>query len=176
MRKKKSTKRGRKKRTQYSTLKNVVLLLVSLGLLTGASMLFSYLGNRSDISLDPIQKAFNGIVTGEEKADAPAKLPETKTGLMGGYDYEFYDLLSQKDDPSQSEEHYSIQIGAFKKNEHAKEFVRELNERARISLRIDRDGKLNYVRWGTFTTRESAEKQCAKLSDKLQRKCVVVKM
>ena len=169
-------KRAQPKRRQSSTVRNVALLFLSLGLLTGASLLFSYLGNRSDISLDPIQKAFSGMVAEEDKGEAPADEPKTKSSAVSGYDYKFYELLSEKNDQDQSEEHYSVQIGAFRNNAHAKEFVRELKEKTSIPLRIDRHGKLSCVRWGTFTTREIAEKQCAKLSEKLQRNCVVVKM
>jgi hypothetical protein len=172
----KKKKRSQPKRKQSSTVRNVALLFLSLGLLTGASMLFSYLGNRSDITLDPIQKAWSGMVAEDEKGEAPAREPETKSSAVGGYDYKFYEILGEKDGQDQGEEHYSIQVGAFRNKDHAKEFVQELGEKAKISLRIDKDGKLSCVRWGTFTTREAAERQCAKLSDKLQRHCVVVKM
>lgn len=164
------------KRRQSSTVRNVALLFLSLGLLTGASMLFSYLGSRSDISLDPIQKAISGMVDEEEKSREPADKPETKSSAVSGYDYKFYELLSEKDGQDQSEEHFSVQIAAFRNRDHAKEFVQELKEKTRIPLRVDRDGNLNCVRWGTFTTRDAAEKQCAKLSDKLKRNCIVVKM
>lgn len=175
MRKQKK-RRTQPKRAQPSTVRNVALLFLSLGLLTGASLLFSYLGNRSDISLDPIQKAFSGMVAGEDNGEEPSEEPKTKSSAVSGYDYKFYELLGEKNDQEQAEEHYSVQIGAFRNNAHAKEFVRELRDKTRIQVRIDRDGKLSCVRWGTFTTREAAEKQCAKLSEKLKRTCIVVKM
>lgn len=169
-------KRAQPRRRQSSTVRNVALLFLSLGLLTGASILFSYLDNRSGMSLDPVQKAFSGMVAQDDRVEKPADEPKTKSSAVSGYDYEFYDLLTKEGDQDQFEQHYSIQVGAFRDSDHAREFIRELREKARVQLRIDRDGKLSCVRWGTFTTREAAEKQCAKLSEKLGRTCVVVKM
>ena len=169
-------KRTRQKRRQPSTVRNVALLFLSMGLLTGASLLFSYLGNRSDISLDPIQNAFSGIVAGDEEEVEPVEQTKKESSAVGGYDYKFYELLGEKDGQDRTEEHYSVQIAAFRNRDHAKIFVDELREKTRIPLRIERAGKLNCVRWGTFTTRDTAEKQCAKLSEKLKRDCIVVKM
>jgi hypothetical protein len=174
----KRKKRRGAARKQSSTVKNVALLFLSLGLLTGASLLFSYLGNRSDLSLDPIQKTWNGIVSQQDNAEAevPAEQPERASSEVGGFDYTFYDILAHKGSQDSPEEHYSVQIGAFRSRDQAKEFARDMKERARVSFRIDTDGKLSCVRWGSFTTREAADKQCAKLSDKLGRTCIVVKM
>jgi len=169
-------KRTQRKGAQPSTLRNIALFFLSLGLLSGASLLFSYLGNRADISLDPIQKAFNGMVAEEEVGDKPMEEVKETSSAVSGYDYKFYELLGERAGQEPSEEHFSIQIAAFRDRQQAKEFVQELKEKTRVPLRIDRNGKLSCVRWGSFTTRETAAKQCAKLSDKLKRDCIVVKM
>lgn len=172
----KKKKRRQTKHKQSSTARNVALLFLSLGLLTGASMLFSYFGNRSDLSLDPVQKAWNGMVSDEQKGEAPADESETKSSSVSGFDYTFYDILSEKEGQDQGQEHFSVQVGAFKNREQAQELAGMLQEKSRVTFRIDKEGKLSCVRWGTFTNRDVAEKQCEKLSAKLQRSCIVVKM
>jgi cell division septation protein DedD len=168
-------KKKRRHRRQ-SLAKNVALLFLSLGLLAGASMLFTSISNRSDLSLGPIQSTLNGIVSREEK---PKTLPvpnETKKSAMNSFNYSFYKILNQKEGAGQTDEHYTVQIAAFRSPDRAKSFAQEIKEKSRLTCRIDREGGLSCVRWGTFTTLASAEKSREKLSEKLNRDCKVVKM
>ncbi len=116
------------------------------------------------------------MIAEDMEGDEPTENAKRESSAVSGYDYKFYELLGEREGQDKSEEHFSVQIAAFRNRDHAKEFVQGLKEKTRIPLRIDRNGNLNCVRWGTFTTRETAEKQCVKLSEKLKRNCIVVKM
>lgn len=168
--------RKKRRRPRQSLTKNVSLLFLSLGLLAGASMLFSTLSNRADISMDPIQSTWNGITSREEKPKTPPEQTEKKKSTMSTFNYSFYKILTQKEDPGQAVEHYTVQIAAFRSQDHAKSFAHEIKEKSRLTCRIDREGGWSCVRWGTFTTLDSAEQSRGKLSDKLNRGCKVVKM
>lgn len=176
MRKINKNKKKRRHPKQSSLAKNMALLFLSLGLLAGASFIFSYFGNRSELSLDPIHSAWNSIFSPEEKPKVITEQPKTKSSSVGPIDYTFYDLLNQKDTSAQGGDSYTIQVGAFKSKYQAKTFANELKEKYKLPFRIVKDGKVNSVRWGTFNTLEKAEKLRAELSAKLQRDCKVVKM
>ena len=55
-------------------------------------------------------------------------------------------------------------------------FVKELKNKSKLSFRVDKEGKSYCVRWNTFTTQESAARDCVKLAAKIQHGCKVVKM
>jgi cell division septation protein DedD len=172
----KKTKKKRRHPKQSSLVKNLALLFLSLGLLAGASFVFSYFGNRSELSLDPIQSTWDSLFSHEEKLKPPPEQPKPKASSVSPSELSFYDILEKKGPSAPTEESYTIQIGAFKSKDQAKTFAKELKEKNKLSFRIDKAGKLNCVRWGTFTTQEKAEKTCEKLSAKLHRECKVVKM
>ncbi len=96
------------------------------------------------------------MVAEKEVGDKPIEEFNETSSAVSGYDYKFYELLGERAGQEPSEEHFSIQIAAFRDRQQAKEFVQELKEKTRVPLRIDRNGKLSCVRWGTFTTGEAA--------------------
>jgi len=154
----------------------MALLFLSLGLLAGVSFIFSYFSNRSDLSLGPINSAWNSVFSHDDKPKVISDQPKTKASSAGNFDYSFYDILNQKDTSSQGASSFTIQIGAFKSKEQAKTFARELKGKCNLPYRIEKEGKLNCVRWGTFNTQDRAEKYREKLSAKVQHDCKVVKM
>ena len=171
---KKTKKKGRRVK-QLSLAKNVALLFLSLGLLTGVSFVFSYFSNRSELSLDPIQSTWNSAFSEKEKPQAVPEQPKTKTSSVAPIDLTFYETLNQKE-PSSREDSYTIQVGAFKSRAKADNFAKELKNKSKLSFRVDKEGKSYCVRWNTFTTQESAARDCVKLAAKIQHGCKVVKM
>jgi cell division septation protein DedD len=174
-------KRKKKKRIHKQSLtRNVALLFLSLGLLAGVSILFTSFSSRSELSMDPIQSTVKGLVTRDEKPlpvePAPADTEAKKSTAIPAFDYSFYKILKEKNSAEPVEEHYTVQIGAFKSQAHAKALTQELREKNRIRCRVEKEGNLFCVRWGTFTTVSSAEENRAKLSEKISRNCKVVKM
>ena len=93
---KKTKKKGRRVK-QLSLVKNVALLFLSLGLLTGVSFVFSYFGNRSELSLDPIQSTWNSAFSEKEKPQAVTEQPKTKTSSVAPIGLTFYETLNQKE-------------------------------------------------------------------------------
>jgi cell division septation protein DedD len=171
------TKKKKRRYTRQSSLaKNMALLFLSLGLLGAVSFVFSYFSTHADLSLDPIQSAWNGIFSPEEKPQAKAQEPDAKKSSVAPIDYSFYEILNKKQEPAHADTSYTIQVGAFKNKEHAVTLARELKEKSRLSFRVEKEGKLSCIRWGSFTTLDKAEKYREKLSAKLQRECKVVKM
>jgi cell division septation protein DedD len=175
-------KRQKKKRIHKQSLsRNIALLFLSLGLLAGVSILFTSFSTRSELSMDPIQSTVKGLVARDEKPlpatePQPAKTEVKKSNAIPAFDYSFYKILKEKNSAEPIEEHYSVQIGAFKSQLHAKTLAQELREKSRIKCRIEKEGNLFCVRWGTFTTISTAEENRVKLSDKIKRNCRVVKM
>ncbi len=177
MKKRKKKKRIRKQ----SVTRNIALLLLSLVLLVGVSMLFTSFSHRSELSMDPIQSTVKGLVTRDEKPlpaaePEPVKTEAKKSTAIPTFDYSFYKILKEKNGSEPAEEHYTVQIGAFKSQAHAKSLAEDLRQKNRIKCRVEKEGSLFCVRWGTFTTVSSAEENRTKLSDKINRNCKVVKM
>ena len=172
----KTKKKKRRYSKQSSLAKNMALLFLSLGLLGAVSLVFSYFSNHADLSLDPIQSAWNGILSPEEKPQAKATVPDSKTSSVTPIDYSFYEILNKKQEPTHADTSYTIQVGAFRNKDQAVTFARQLKEKSKLSFRIEKEGKLSCIRWGSFTTLDKAEKYREKLSAKLQRECKVVKM
>ncbi len=171
---KKTKKKGRRIK-QLSLAKNVALLFLSLGLLTGVSFIFSYFGNRSELSLDPISRTWNSAFSEKEKPLAVTEQTKAKTSSVAPIGLTFYETLSQKE-PTSTDDSYTIQVGAFKSRAKADNFVKELKNKSKLSFRVDKEGKTYCVRWNTFTTQESAARDCVKLAAKIQHGCKVVKM
>jgi septal ring-binding cell division protein DamX len=161
---------------QLSLAKNVALLFLSLGLLAGVSFVFSYFSNRSELSLDPIQRTWDSAFSQKEKPQTVPEQAKSKTSSVAPIDLTFYETLNQKEPSSSSEDSYTIQVGAFKSRVKADSFVKELHNKSKLSFRVDKEGKSYCVRWNTFTTHESAARDCVKLAAKLQHACKVVKM
>lgn len=169
--------RKKKRHSKQSVTKNVALLFLSLALLAGASMLFTSISSRSDLSLKPIQSTITGLVARDEKPPViPAAVPEKKKKPESTFDYSFYDILNQKEGSDQAVDHYSVQIAAFRSVGHAESLAREIRETNNLRCRVEQAGGWSCVRWGTFSTVDSAEQSRMKLSDKLKRNCKVVKM
>jgi cell division protein FtsN len=171
---KKTKKKGRRIK-QLSLAKNIALLFLSLGLLAGVSFVFSYFGNRSELSLDPIQRTWNSAFLEKDKPQAVTEQPKPKTSSVTPIDLTFYETLNHKE-PSSTDVSYTIQVGAFKSSVKANSFARELKNKSKLSFRIDKEGKSYCVRWNTFTTQESAARDCVRLAAKLQHVCKVIKM
>jgi cell division septation protein DedD len=171
---KKTKKKGRRIK-QLSLAKNVALLFLSLGLLTGVSFIFSYFGNRSELSFDPIARTLNSAFSEKEKPLAVTGQTKAKTSSVAPIGLTFYETLSQKE-PANTDDSYTIQVGAFKSRAKADNFVKELKNKSKLSFRVDKEGKTYCVRWNTFTTQESAARDCVKLAAKIQHGCKVVKM
>lgn len=161
-----------------STAKNVALLFLSLGMVVCSCIVYAYLFGRHGITLDPLQKAISGL-SSEERPDKPS--PETgptppRQQAASAYDFMFYDMLGNKDEAHRETGSYSVQVAAFKSEESAKTMARSLEDKTRVKFRIDRKGPSYFVRWGSFSTKEKADRQCARLSEKLGRECIVVRM
>jgi len=175
MMRKKTRKKGPRPR-QSSLARNMALLFLSLGLLAGVSFVFSYFGHRSELSLDPIQRTLDSAFSKEDAPRTTSEQPEPKASSLNPVDLQFYQILNQKDSSAQAQDMYTIQIGAFKSKEKALKLARDLRSKSKLSFRVDKEGQMFCVRWNTFTTVESASKDCEKLSVKLQHECKVVKM
>ena len=171
----KITKKKGRRVKQLSLVKNVALLFLSLGLLTGVSFVFSYFGNRSEFSLDPIQSTWNSVFSEKEKPLAVTEQPKPKTSSVSPLGLTFYETLGQKE-AIRTDDSYTIQVGAFKSRDKANSFAKELKLKSKLSFRVDKEGKSYCVRWNTFTTQESAARDCVKLAAKIQHGCKVVKM
>lgn len=169
-------KRKRKRRKQSQSLKrNVALLFLSLGILVGASVLFSIINDRPEYSYDPIESRLNKLVTKSPEKVLPKS--EKEEPQKSSFEYTYWDvlLLQDKESPSGSES-YSIQIAAFKSEDAAKKYAAELEAKTHLRCNISDTGKWFAVRWGNFHSRETADRYCSTLSSKIQKTCVVTKM
>ncbi|MGC9324066.1 MAG: SPOR domain-containing protein [Desulfomonilia bacterium] len=169
-------KRRKKKIPKQSLAKNIALLFLSLGILAGASVLFSTINNKSEFSFNPLQHSWNDILTEQERTESGQDDAVSQKSAIGPFEYTFYDILFKKDAEESGSEHYSIQIAAFKTTEQAEKFAQDLKEKARLRCRVEQKGTWSCVRWGSFSTKASAQRYNEKLSAKLQRNCIIVKM
>ncbi|MDT8273907.1 MAG: SPOR domain-containing protein [Desulfomonilia bacterium] len=169
-------KRRKKKPPKQSLAKNVALLFLSLGILAGASVLFSTINGSSHLSLSPLQDRFSGFLKEQRPEVTSAENTAVQKSSVGPFEYTFYDILFKKDATEASGEHFSIQIAAFKTKDRAEQLAKEINEKTRLRWRVDQHGSWSYVRFGNFSTRASAERYKDKISATLQRECLVVKM
>lgn len=172
-------KAGKKRRTRLkkqSLAQNIALLLLSVFILAGASVLFSTLNTRPEYSYDPIEQNLSKMVSkAREKAAAETGKPEPQEGSAGAFEYSFWDILLFPDKGASPAQAYSVQIASFDSREAALEFAGSLESRSRLTCEVaSRDGKF-VVRWGSFRTREVAERYCRTLSGRLRTGCTVVK-
>lgn len=167
-------KRGRRKQPQ-SLARNVALLFLSLVVLIGASVLFSMISDRPEYSYDPIESKLNKLVTKSPEKALPKD--EEAVPQKNSFEYSYWDILLLQDKNALSgTENYGVQIAAFKSEDAAKKYAAELEEKTHLRCSIDDTGKWFAVRWGSFRTRETAERYCSTLKGKLQRECIVIKL
>jgi septal ring-binding cell division protein DamX len=172
-------KKHRKKRVRKQSLaKNVALLLISIAVLAGASILFSTLNTRPEYSYDPIEKNLNKLVSKVPgKTAVQAEKPEPQEGSAGSFEYSYWDILLLQDkEGAAAVDSFSIQIGSFKTREAADQFASEIGDKTHLRCTVEGRGKSFVVRWGTFHTKEMADRYCSTLSGKLQKECFVMKL
>ncbi|HPX17858.1 MAG TPA: SPOR domain-containing protein [Deltaproteobacteria bacterium] len=169
-----------RKRThkKQSLTKNIAMLFLSLGILAGASLLFSTINARPEFSYDPFGERWKSLVASDPiRNEKPSGKAQASKSAASGFEYSYWDiLLLQDSDSASAADSFSIQIAAFRSPETARSFAAELEEKTRIRCTVADTGKWTVVRWGSFQSRETAERYCSKLSDRLQRECIVVKM
>lgn len=168
----------RRNQKKQSLAKNIALLFLSLGILAGASILFSTVNGRSDFSYDPFRSKLANIISPLHENNSPQKTEvKTQKSSVSAYDYKYWDilLLQDKAEPS-GDNNYSIQIAAFKSLTHAQNYAHDLKEKTHLQCRVVSEGKWSVVRWGSFSKKSSADRYRKKLSERLQRECIVVKM
>ena len=173
-------KKRKGKLKKQSLAKNVALLLLSIAILTGASVLFTTLNTRPEYSYDTIEKNLSKIVSkapDQAVAQAEKEKPDPqKSSAGGGFEYSYWDILLLPDKNAPETESFTIQIGAFKTREAAQQLADEINDKTRLRCQVEARGKTFLVRWGTFHTKEMAQRYCSSLESKIQRNCAVVKL
>jgi septal ring-binding cell division protein DamX len=167
-------KRGKKKQSQ-SLKRNAALLFVSLGILIGASILFSVINARPEYSYGPIESKLSKLVAKSPEKALPKK--EKAEPQKSSFEYSYWDILLLQDKNSPTgDENYSIQIAAFKSEDAAKKFAADLEVKTHLRCTIDDSGKWFAVRWGNFHSRDAAQRYCSMLNSKVQRECFVTKL
>jgi cell division septation protein DedD len=167
----------RKKQKKQSLAKNIALLFLSLGILAGASILFSAVNGRSDFSYDPFRSKWTTIISQRQKDSVSKKSKVTpQESSASAYDYKYWDilLLQDKEEPP-GDNNYSIQIAAFKTLKQAQNYAGNLKDKTHLQCSVVSKGKWSVVRWGSFSTKSSADRYRTKLSERLNRECIVVK-
>jgi cell division septation protein DedD len=168
----------KRKQKKQSLAKNIALLFLSLGILAGASILFSMVNGRSDFSYDPFHSKWKTLIAQDNKTK-PSQKSEVKTQKSSAntFEYSYWDILliQDKEEPA-SENNYSIQIAAFKSLQQAQKYANDLKDKTHLQCKVITKEKWSMVRWGSFSTKSTAERYRKKLSKRLQRECIVVKM
>ncbi|MCD6569471.1 MAG: SPOR domain-containing protein [Deltaproteobacteria bacterium] len=173
MAKKKKAKRKLKKQ---SLVKNILLFLISLSFLVGATLLFYNVIHLPGVPFDPGE--YKKIISCfRQDRDNKEKLEDkTLKGSTNDFKYSFYDILYHQDHhPSLENSYYCIQIAAFKSHEKAKEFTSSLKEK-RLNCTIRKRGSWYLVQWGIFPEKSVADRYRKKLSKILDVECIVAKM
>lgn len=170
--------RKRKHSKKQSLPKNIALLFLSLGILAGASLLFSTINARPEYSYDPLETKLNKLVSkGPEKSAVEGEKEAPQKSSANSFEYSYWDILLLQDkSQSSSGESFSVQIASFKSLEAAKQYAAELEGKTHLRCLVDDNSRWYIVRWGNFHTREVAERYCGTLSSRLQKECVVVKL
>ncbi len=167
----------RKKQKKQSLAKNIALLFLSLGILAGASILFSAVNGRSDFCYDPFRNKLTNMISQRHDKDVSKKtqVPPQQSSA-NAYDYKYWDilLLQDKEEPP-GDNNYSIQIAAFKTLKQAQKYTADIKDKTHLQCRVVSEGKWSVVRWGSFSTRSSAERYRKKVSERLKKECIVVK-
>ncbi|HQO81734.1 MAG TPA: hypothetical protein PKW48_11815, partial [Deltaproteobacteria bacterium] len=92
----------------------MALLFLSLGVLAGASVLFSTISARPEFSYDPFGQRWRSLMASDSKQDTE-KTPKTEIhkGSASGFEYSYWDiLLLQDNNTSSADDSFSIQIAA----------------------------------------------------------------
>ena len=166
----------RKKQRKQSLAKNIALLFLSLGILAGASILFSAVNGRSDFSYDPFRSKWTNILSQHhEKGVSKKSKVAAQESSANAYDYKYWDilLLQDKEEPP-GDNTYSIQIAAFRTLTQAQKYAGDLKEKTHLQCRVVKQGNWSVVRWGNFSARSSADRYRRTLSERLNRECIVV--
>jgi cell division septation protein DedD len=173
----KAKKKRTKKLKKQSLARNVALLILSVVILAGVSFVFSRLNARPEYSTAPIEKNISKIVAKASQKNAPqAEKAAPQKSAANPYDYSYWDILLLQDESAASGDAYSIQIAAYKSRDEARSFADEVQDKDRLRCEVEEKGKVFVVRWGSFRTREMAERYCGTLTGRLGRECVVVKL
>jgi septal ring-binding cell division protein DamX len=173
----KVARKRKAKLKKQSLARNVALLLLSIVVLAGASLLFSILGARPEYSYAPIEKNLHKMVArASEKNAVHAEKTEPQKGSAGAFEYSYWDILLLQDKDSGSAEHYSVQVAQFRSMDAARQYAGEIEDKSHLTCEVEEKGKAFVVLWGNFRTREMAERYCGTLSGRLQRECAVVKL
>ncbi len=166
-------KKKRKPQKRQSLGTSILLFCLSICMLVGASVLFSFVSQHKDL---PFSAPDFGITANQDAADQGAKKEAASQKSSLG-DYAFYDLLSKRDSEIGTEElHYTIQLAAFKSSDRATDYCRRLQKKHRLKCRQVRQGSWILVRWGSFPTRAAAERYQKKISGIIDHECMIVKM
>lgn len=162
---------------KQSLARNIALLLLSIVILAGVSVLFSRLNTRPEYSYAPIEKNINKIVAkASQKTTAPAEKAAPQKSSADPFEYSYWDILLLQDGNDASSETYSIRIATFGSPGEAREYAVEIEDRNHLRCEVEAKGKTYMVRWGSFRTREMAERYCSTLSGRVGRECAVVKL
>lgn len=170
--------RKRKNSKKQSLPKNLALLFLSLGILAGASVLFSTINARPEYSYDPLESKLTKLVSkNPEKSAAKGEKEVVQKSSVNSFEYSYWDILLLQDkNPSSSGESFSVQIASFKSREAAEQYAAELEGKTHLRCTVDQNSRWHIVRWGSFHTREVAERYCGTLSSRLQKECAVIKL
>jgi len=162
---------------KQSLPKNIALFFLSLGLLAGASIMFSTMNGQFDIHMVPFLHNGDEIASRGGEKPAVQNTPHTQKSSMTPFEYTFYDILYRhgKNEPI-AQGRFSIQIAAFKTSDRALSYADTIKKKRNITCRIDKKGQWSYVRWGSFNSRDAAERYIKNLSKKLKVECMVVNM
>jgi septal ring-binding cell division protein DamX len=170
-------KKRKAKLKKQSLARNVALLLLSVMVLAGVSILFSRLNTRPEYSYAPLEKNLSKMVAkATERTAARTEQAEPQKSSAGPFEYSYWDILLLQDNDVGSSEHYSLQIATFKSRDAARQYADEVEDRNHLRCEVEAKDKAFVVMWGNFRTREIAERYCSTLSGRLQRECAVVKL
>ncbi len=167
--------RRKRKQKKQSLTKNIALLFLSIGILAGASVLFSSI---KDHSYAPIESKLNRMVSksqAKETALQEKEKAEPQKSSVNPIEYSYWDILLLQDKDARAPgESYSIRIATFRSRVSADKYAAELEDKTHLRCSIEEAGGKFIVRWGNFHTREVAERYCSTLSGKLQKHCTVI--
>ncbi len=171
--------------------KNIFLFLLSISILAGATWLFLNIIELPGLpfKIDQIKpkqvisaiKARFGKNEVEdrhiaENGKSKKKKVEASAAVEEDYKYSFYDILYHQKQSRSPDNHFSVQIAAFKSKKSAQDLVKELENSRRLTCRIVKKGSQYSVLWGGFPSRNDAERYNRQLSGMLEKECIVVEM
>ena len=184
-------RRTKASRHSKTLKKNIFLFFLSISILAGTTWLFFNI-----IELPGLPFKIDEIKPGEvisaikarfgkneiddrhmaENSESKKKKVEASATIEKDYKYSFYDVLYHQKQPKSADNHFSVQIEAFKSKKSAEDFTKELENGRRLTCRIVKKGSQYSVLWGGFQSRGTAERYNRQLSGMLGRECLVVEM